>query len=79
MTKLVNIDSKFLDSLNTFLLDGEPTFTIRAQDKLAVEAVSMYLNAAKESGAHNLGRVKDVLDKIIMWQARNEKRVKLPD
>lgn len=61
------------------MLDGEPVFLIRAQDKVAIEAVNAYLSFAFDVKANNLGRVRDLRDRIRDWQEANPKRVKVPD
>lgn len=58
----------------------EPTFTIRAQDKLAVRAVSAYLGLCLELGLDDqAAQVQLALDEIEAWRAANPGRVNLPD
>lgn len=73
------INCQTLGEVCECMLDGEPVFLIRAQDKLAVEVISTYLETARQEKARNLGRVRDVLAKVVMWQSQNANKVKIPD
>jgi len=79
MTRTVNVNAAFLDSLCEFLLEGEPVFVVRAQDKLIQDIITDYHRRAMAAGAKNLSRVQRKLDVIRKWQEENSNRVKLPD
>lgn len=73
------INCQTLGDMCEFMLDGEPVFLIRAQDKFAAEIVADYYVKSQTRGGKNTGRVKQQLDKITEWQKANEFKVKLPD
>lgn len=75
--KYVNVH--LLTEVVKLLLNGEPVFIIRAQDRLAAGAVASYLDSAMAVGARNQERVAEALREIKLWQQANRNRVKLPD
>jgi len=75
--KIINCQT--LGHMCEVMLDGEPVFLIRGQDKLAPEVIAYYLELAKKEEARNTGRVTDVLKAVNVWQDKFPKKVKLPD
>lgn len=73
------LDCISLGQMCESLLDGEPVFIIRAQDKAAIAALSAYLEATKTEGGSNTSRTWDARQKFIDWQRDNPKRVKAAD
>lgn len=75
--KIINAAS--LTELCEYMLDGEPVFIIRAQDKLAVEAVKQYIELSQREGGKNLGRCAEHLNRMAEWRSAHPYRIKLPD
>lgn len=75
--KVLNCQS--LGDICKLMLDGEPVFLIRAQDKLALETLSNYFLKARESKAANIGRVARIVEDMKKWQEENPGKVRLPD
>lgn len=75
--KIINCQT--LGEMCEFLLDGEPVFVIRAQDKAAPEAVKAYVRISSKIGGRNIIRSSEFVDRIIEWQKNNPKKVKVPD
>lgn len=73
------LNCQLLGEMCEFLLDGEPVFIIRAQDKVAMDALVSYHEKSKALGGRNLGRVQAVLNRMLGWQKQHPNRVKLPD
>lgn len=73
------INSQTLGDMCEYMLDGEPVFLIRAQDKVALKVIDSYLIFAFDEKATNLGRVRDMKSRIRKWQEDNPNRVKVPD
>lgn len=73
------INCQTLGDMCTFMLDEEPVFLIRAQDKCAREVISNYLAVTRSVGGRNSLRVEQQLDRITKWQQEHPLKVKLPD
>lgn len=65
-----------LGDMCEFLLEGEPVFVIRAQDKSSVKAVSDYIAASRQFGGTNLIRAEAHLARIVEWQTKNPDKVR---
>lgn len=77
----------------TKLHDGEPYFFIRAQDKLAVEAVRCYSHLLADESSKHSGTNEELANRLMKdaiqilgfarriddWQQANPKLVKVPD
>jgi hypothetical protein len=63
------------------LLDGEPVFILRAQDKLSLQKIKDYKSNASKNKASKtvLARVKQAIDEFSNWRKNNKEKVKLPD
>lgn len=61
--------------------EGEPAFTIRAQDILAPLIVEMWCVLARDGEVHHakLRAAEDVARAMRKWQAENHTKVKMPD
>lgn len=77
MAKFMNVQS--LGEMVSAALDGEPVFIIRAQDKLAIKALSHYSGLAREVNAHNFYRTNKAIAQFEQWQQANEAKVRIPD
>lgn len=75
--KVLNCQS--LGDICKAMLDGEPVFLIRAQDKLALPIVKQYFELAKENKSMNMSRVLRIIENIQDWQEENPGKVRLPD
>ena len=60
---------------------GEPVFVIRAQDRLAVDAISAWIGLARAAGifGNKLQRATDVRAEVARWQRMSRDKVKDPD
>jgi hypothetical protein len=62
------------------LLNGEPVFIIRAQDKLSVDAISGYKSLVWKKNIRNIvKRINDSIREFREWRKNNKNRVRLPD
>lgn len=63
------------------LLNGEPVFIIRAQDRLAPEIIRQYKTMAttKKVVKSVIERVRKAISEINEWRKNNKERIKLPD
>jgi hypothetical protein len=68
-----------LGDICEFLLEGEPVFVIRAQDKAAPGALTGYIAESVRLGGANITRATDAQKRIIEWQRLHPKKVKLAD
>jgi hypothetical protein len=60
--------------------DPMPVFTIKGQDRLALETIEAYWVLCKRLGLHQQAdEVSKALDEMRAWQNRNPGRMKLPD
>lgn len=60
--------------------DDEPTFTIRAQDILAPQALAAYAALARKLDLHDHAqRVEAIAVDFLAWQAAHHHQVKRPD
>jgi len=75
--KIINCQT--LGEVCSSLLDGEPVFVLRAQDKISVEILEYYRNITAASGGANVGRTQSSINAFLKWQNENPGRVKLPD
>jgi hypothetical protein len=66
--------------VNSEAHDPEPTFTFRAQDALAVDAIWFYERMCDRAGLYDQAEeVRKAIEEIEHWQSRNPERVKNPD
>jgi hypothetical protein len=73
------VDCRTLSQVCELMLDGEPCFLIRAQDKISLQALEHYYDLAFNAQGKNLSRVREVKDRFRQWQKENPKKVKVPD
>jgi hypothetical protein len=73
------LNCQLLGEMCEFLLEGEPVFVIRAQDKAASGALTGYLAESLRLGGRNLNRTKACQARIEKWQLENPNRVKPAD
>jgi hypothetical protein len=61
--------------------DDEPVFVLRAQDKVAYTAISVYQGLAREAGATRAFTegVAEVMREFTEWREANRNKVKTPD
>jgi hypothetical protein len=63
-----------------FLHDQEPFFLVRAQDVLAVPAITQYAVLARQIGEHDLARqVLAAAVEVAEWQRDHAELVGVPD
>jgi len=75
--KIINCQT--LSELCEFLLDGEPCFVFRAQDKVSVPGLEAYAALIHNAQAKNQIRTHEDIKRFVDWQSANPKRVKVPD
>lgn len=70
-----------LDALRPSEEEREPTFTIRAQDRLGPAAVRDWAHRAKGAGVaqEKVNGAMEIALQMDIWQAKNPGRVKWPD
>jgi len=73
------LDCTLLSEMGTYLLEGEPVFVLRAQDRLAMDVLHEYLKLGQAMGAKNMGRVRAVHTRFAQWRDANPGRMKVPD
>lgn len=77
--KVLTVDCRTLTNMCEFMLEGEPCFLIRAQDKVSIKALEQYHQLAFEAHGENLKEVREVRDRFREWQEQHPQRVKVPD
>lgn len=75
--KSVSIDT----GAHTPLHEGEPVFTIRAQDRMAVPTLECYreLCEAAPSPPEHISAIQSAIDDVRRWQEANPELVNNPD
>lgn len=73
------INCQTLGEICECMLDGEPVFVLRAQDKLATNIIEEYTHRSFEAHGLNVTRARHARDRFAKWQAENPNKVKIPD
>jgi hypothetical protein len=61
--------------------EGEPTFTIRAKDKISLEVLKRYYHSCclADCSDEYCNAILDILSEFEEWRDTNHEKIKLPD
>lgn len=74
------MDKKYNQTIAT-IPEDEPIFVLRAQDQLAYDVIAKYREDCTFNGCseEHVEAIDLVLQDFVVWQTKNEEKVKLPD